>query len=501
MGRAERGFTLLETLVAVAISVVIGYLLILAASSVLHWSAIQAQRDAEHAAIGELVDRWTAEEDSAWAIFTPPADVFGTANADGHEIDFFTRDGKNQSYFWAYDYDAQTHTLTRYIYNAPGATPVKDIAYTGITKFLAHTYPVTALQDASTPIHSALYDNAALHSGIVHFYPSKPWIAGGNNITYLRVEGTTMVREMQLVTQTAPTGFTVVLRYTPAPAATPTPGALQAWPQFVELPIGGQALQTAYVQPRHDFGFYLNQFFGGAVADALSPCGVNQGRAFQDAFVTPLANASAPAGAMPSGVTAYTDGSGCITINDGNGSNVELYEPGNTSALSNYSLTCGSNVIIASASPASYSAAHVGLRMQGGPNPQAACSSSWKDAYNTTASIKFQVSGCSGSDPTYTAVGIGVQCLISYSFLDDGGAGCDPSTGATSSGYTGNGITKFSGPGTWDGTTFTRTGTGTATIIVQSQYQRATATLGRSGGYRCSISNSYVTTDTITIND
>ena len=196
MNRDERGFSLLETLVAAAISVVLGYVLILAASSFLHWSAQQAKRDAEHAAIGELVDRWEAEEDSAWAIFTPPADVLGANNADGHEVDFFTRDGKNRAYFWAYDYDAQAQALVRYRYDAPGAAPVKDLTYAGITKFAAHTYPVTALQDANTPVYSPLYANAALRSGIVHFYPTMPWIAGGNAITWLHVEGETTAREL-----------------------------------------------------------------------------------------------------------------------------------------------------------------------------------------------------------------------------------------------------------------------------------------------------------------
>ncbi len=156
----------------------------------------------------------------------PSTDVDGLPNDDGHELDFFTRDGANQSYFWAYNYDAASKTLTRYLYSQPGGTAVFDEAYTGITKFYAHTYPVTALQDKSSKIYCPLYDNAQLVPGAVRFYgPSHPDIAGGNQITYVRLEAPTNVEDMQLTTATAPSGFTVVLQYTPnpSPSASPTP--------------------------------------------------------------------------------------------------------------------------------------------------------------------------------------------------------------------------------------------------------------------------------------
>ena len=216
--RVSRGFTLIELVVAVGIAVMLSYFLVRTTAMTLHWSSMQAQRNVEHASMEELVDRWRAEEDSAWAIFTPDTDVNGVANGDGHEVDFFTRDAKYQSYFWAYNYDAQAKTLMRYQYAAPGGTPVVDTTYGGITTFYVHTYPVTALQDRSSKVYSPLYDGATLLPGAVRFYGAAyPQIAGGNQITYLRVESPTMVREMQLSTQTAPSGFTVVLQYTPAP--------------------------------------------------------------------------------------------------------------------------------------------------------------------------------------------------------------------------------------------------------------------------------------------
>ena len=264
MNGASRGFSLLETAVTVALAALACIFTLRLVSSTVHWSAVAAQRNADSASVGELTDRWRIEEDSAWAIFTPPSDVHGSSNADDHELDFFTRDGKNRSYFWSYTYDAASQTLTRYLYSAPGAAPVKDEVYAGVTKFVAHTYPVTALQDTSTPVYSPLYANAALQAGAVRFYPAgAPWIAGGNQITYVRIETASQLREMQLSTQTAPSGFTIVLSYTPAPAA--ATGPLVTLGKIVFEPGS-----LAYDAPAERLARGLNAFLGGAAADAQS---------------------------------------------------------------------------------------------------------------------------------------------------------------------------------------------------------------------------------------
>ncbi len=377
----SRGFTLIELTVAIAIAVLLGVLMLRMTSSGLRWTALQAQRDAEHAAIGELVDRWRSEEDSAWAIFTPSNDVNGISNSDGHEVDFFTRDAKSRSYFWAYDYDASTQTLKRYLYGTPGGSPVLDRTYAGITGFYAHTYPVTALQDPNSKIYSPLYTGAALQAGSVRFYgAANPLIAGGNQITYMRIAGPTLVRELQLATQTAPSGFTIVFSYTPAPTATPR-SVLNAWPQYLELPLQGQALQTSWLPAPRNVAFYLNRVLGGATANAaLSPCAKNQARAFTDAtFTTPLVNALPPAGAMPAGISGSTDSGGCVTINDAINSNVELYEPGNTSALQQGNTTCSSTVSIIKENPYTAAAANVGIYSQGGTQAIQKCTITWVD--------------------------------------------------------------------------------------------------------------------------
>jgi prepilin-type N-terminal cleavage/methylation domain-containing protein len=464
----SRGFTLVELLIAVAIAVIIGTLLLRSAIAMLHWTTLQAARNTEHAQIGELVDRLEADEDSAWAIFTPPKDVHGSSNADGHELDFFNRDGKNQAYFWAYNYDSSAQTLTRYLYSTLGGTPISDVTYSGINAFYARTYPITALKDASSKIYSPLYEGAALTPGAVTFFPGTG-IAGGNQITYVRVAGPTLVRELQLSTQTAPSGFIVELQYTPAP--TPTPQiALVAWPQFIELPMNGKALQTSWMPPPHDVAYYVNRLLGGGIANAaLAPCGTNQGRAFTDStFTTALTNATAPAGTLPSGVSAWTDASGCITFTSStftNGMpNVGLSESGYSGMFSQPGNSCGFVVKIASSYPGNQQGPQVQLMSQGGSSLTRQCGITWQGASSSQqATTTYEVSGCvNTSGNNYQLVGVGMKCVAGTMWLSTT-PDCTPG-GSGGIQYTPRGISVTgsanaldNGDGTF---TITRTGTG-----------------------------------------
>jgi prepilin-type N-terminal cleavage/methylation domain-containing protein len=220
--RLQRGFSLLETVVAVAVVTVIGFFVLSALAQALRWNASFAQHRMAETAIGSLADRLEAEEDSAWAIFTPPFDAYGSSNADGHEVDFFFRDAQNRAHFIAYSYDRTEHRIQRLLYAKAGGAPTADDApISGIDDFFARTYPVTALQDPGSPVYSDLYSAAGLHPAQVRFDRTQPWIAGGNQITYVRLRSAQINREFQLSTQTAPGGFTIILRYTPAPSNSP----------------------------------------------------------------------------------------------------------------------------------------------------------------------------------------------------------------------------------------------------------------------------------------
>lgn len=229
MERFQRGFTLIETVVAFAVVATIGFFVLAAIASAFRWNASLAARRATETATASLADRLEAEEDSAWAIFTPPSDAYGSPNADGHELDFFIRDARNRAHFWAYRYDKGNRSLQRLLYAKSGEAPIADgPSLENVDDFFTRTYPVTALQDSASPVYSPLYSGATLHPAEMRFDPAQPWIAGGNQITYVRVRSAQSARELQLFTQTAPSGFTIVLRYTPSPSATPSPGRVTA---------------------------------------------------------------------------------------------------------------------------------------------------------------------------------------------------------------------------------------------------------------------------------
>lgn len=208
-----------ELLVAVGIAVVLNVLLLRLTVPALRALAVQTARDGPRSSVDLLEDRLRIDEDSAWAIFTPPADVWGLRNDDGHEVAFFMRDGSQHAYFWSYTYDRDAQTVTRYLYGAIGAQPTQDEQFPGIAQFLSRTYPVTALQDPGAAVYSPLYAGAHLIPAAVRFLgPGHPEVAGGNAITLVQMRARALARDVELVTQTAPTGFTIVLQYTPAPA-------------------------------------------------------------------------------------------------------------------------------------------------------------------------------------------------------------------------------------------------------------------------------------------
>lgn len=298
---SQRGFTLLEMLIAAAIAVLLGSLTLFCVHALLGTSATLAARFSDQAQIGALVDRLEADEDSAWAIFVPPQDVFGASNADGHEVDFFTRDGQGRAAFWAYRYDASAKPaplLQRYSYASPGGSAVaQGSAITGITAFSAHTYPITALADASSPLYSPLYAGAQLHAGAVRFFPqSAPWIAGGNQVTLLHVQTAEDARALNLSTQTAPSGFTVVLRYTPPPT-----GPLISLGSITFAPSA-----IAYNAPAQRLARAINRVLGGRLARAA-------GTACSYAQLT--LQSGAPDANAPNASDPYNtaDGNGCVT--------------------------------------------------------------------------------------------------------------------------------------------------------------------------------------------
>lgn len=219
MPASERGFALIETLVAAAIGFVLIWGLVALASRYAGWAAsLNATLHAQTAA-ANLSERLASEASSAWAVFIPATGVLGEPNADGHELDFFTEDGAHRPLAWAYRYDRATKLVTRYSY-APGVAPQAGESTGPFDAFAATSVP------ASTIAADPLFSGATIPD-VQYSFAAMPQAQGGNELVNVAIQAPGVMENDTLASAVAPTSFTVVLNYTPAPlGSTPTPGAL-----------------------------------------------------------------------------------------------------------------------------------------------------------------------------------------------------------------------------------------------------------------------------------
>jgi len=207
--RSQRGFTLLETLVALAIALPLGFALLAIIGGGLRAASTSASVGANSDALASLGERLEAEAHSAAALFTAP-----------NELDFFTRDAGGAPHFWAYRYDAAAKTLTRYAYDDLGPTgPVNLRTFgprlTNVVAFGATRLPIS--QIAIPALAGYVARDVAVPLGY-------PGVTAGNALVVVDVQTSNARIHRELVPRLAPTGFSVVVgTYLPAAAATPAP--------------------------------------------------------------------------------------------------------------------------------------------------------------------------------------------------------------------------------------------------------------------------------------
>ena len=212
--RSERGFTLIELLVATAIWVGLTGTLLYATQTLLGGARQIASARADYRAVQRLVEQWDSEASSALAIFVPPRDVLGNANADGHEFDFYTRDAAHYGHFWAYRFDAAAQTIQRYTYAVPGeAATAADPPVAGIVA-------LRASRKAASGLNQPFLGGYTPKDVVVNF--GYPGVDGGNALTDVVVTNRRGRFELELLPGTLVSGFSVVVgSFTPPP---PAPG-------------------------------------------------------------------------------------------------------------------------------------------------------------------------------------------------------------------------------------------------------------------------------------
>jgi hypothetical protein len=213
----ERGFTLVEMLVATGIWIVLGGTLLYVTQGLLSDAKVVTAQQSAYTELTHLLEVWESEATSSLAIFVPSTDVLGFDNSDGHELDFYSRDAARQGHFWAYRWDADALTLQRYAYSVPGrpATP-SDPPVTGITAF-------SAVRLAASTIARPFLAGYVPRDVVVNF--GYPEVNGGNAIASVTVANARNRFEIELLPGTMVSGFGVIVG-TFQPAATPAPSSV-----------------------------------------------------------------------------------------------------------------------------------------------------------------------------------------------------------------------------------------------------------------------------------
>jgi hypothetical protein len=207
---SQRGFSLVEVLIAAGISMMLALAAIAAAHAFVGWSHRASTIVDAQAGLDRLEERIDAETAGSWSVFVPPTDVLGRSNGDGHELDIGTEDALRRPSFRAYSYDAAAARLNEYVY-APGsaAIPTGDVTH-AVTAF-------SAVAGSASAMAGPLYAKSTIVDAEVPSQLGVPEATGGNRLTRVRIAIGSFERTMMLASATAPTRFTVVLRYTPAP--------------------------------------------------------------------------------------------------------------------------------------------------------------------------------------------------------------------------------------------------------------------------------------------
>src|SRR5665213_2214184 len=121
---SQRGFTLVEVLIAAGISVLLAAILISVAHAFVGWSQRASATVDALSALDRFEERIDAEAAGSWSVFVPASDVLGEPNGDGHEFDIATEDALRRPSFRAYRYDASASRIDEYVYGTPGSTPI-----------------------------------------------------------------------------------------------------------------------------------------------------------------------------------------------------------------------------------------------------------------------------------------------------------------------------------------------------------------------------------------
>jgi len=215
---SERGFSLLEVIVALGI----GTLVLIGATDatfgMLHARATAAARLNDRSALAALVAAIRSDNETATGFSIPATDSAGAANLDAHAFDLRTRDAATGErvveFRWvAADTTQPARVLRSELDPSGGTAPVVTQRYDGITALSARSVSLSALAGGGSD-GDPLFAGATLHDVALDLGDGA---TAGNALLAVTIASAHAQRTLRLANLAAPTRFTYVLQYTPAP--------------------------------------------------------------------------------------------------------------------------------------------------------------------------------------------------------------------------------------------------------------------------------------------
>jgi hypothetical protein len=216
----DRGFTVLEALIATALVTLVAFIGLAACKTIARVTLMSGAARSGSDSIDEQIAAFHNDAATAFAVFVPDADRFGKPNA-GQELDFYSKADDGRAIRWCYAYDAQAQTLRRWDFDAGGPYGVRN-GTTGAVDSAA-AYPalkhVIRFEAAALPADRLGDPDRNAYAGISGLLTRTPRAlpvryaaldaVGGNGVVQVSLANAATARTVHLAAGSMPTGFTV----------------------------------------------------------------------------------------------------------------------------------------------------------------------------------------------------------------------------------------------------------------------------------------------------